>query len=294
MLNKGNKMKYTVVIPEHNEKQNLKETIDNIKSTQKNCDHIEHINDEARLGTSYSRHLGIFQSKNDVIITIDAHMRFEDGALDKMAEHITKSEIDTVCCLMTHYNETFDFTKAKYTGAKLLWKQTEEDSRKCMSAVWGNNEVGEIPAIMGGCYGFKKSTYEKLGSPWSLGYGWGYDEETLSLSIRLIGGNVELLPYACAHLYVASKSIENSSKEEELIKLWYNRLRNIYYLPLSDKDRLELINYMLKDNSFKNNKDIIMAELDKRIPQIDIARDILISNQTVSFEDYAKKWIIGY
>ena len=285
---------YTVVIPEHNEKQNLAETIANIKATQKNCVHIEHVNDTERMGTSYSRHVGITRVKTEVIITIDAHMRFMPGALDKMAQHIADSTQDTLCCLRCHYNDSFDFDKPSYTGAKLLWKQDEKENRKAISAVWDSNDVGEIPAVMGGCYGFKKSSYLKMGEPWKLGFGWGGDEETLSVAMRLIGGVVELLPYRCAHLYIPRKEIDTTSENAGVSKVWYNKVRNLFYFPISNEQRNDLLEFTLSCDEIKDNRHLVTNLIDERLNEINKCKDILIKNQKIHFDDYASKWISGF
>lgn len=59
-------MKYTVVIPEHQEEENYKLTEANILETQENCSEIIRIKDTEGKGTSYSRHMGIDQAKTEI------------------------------------------------------------------------------------------------------------------------------------------------------------------------------------------------------------------------------------
>lgn len=281
-------MKYTVVIPEHQEEENYKLTEANILETQENCSEIIRIKDTEGKGTSYSRHMGIDQAKTEIIITCDAHMRFAKNALDNMANHIASHDGDILCCLQCHYNETLSFDEALYTGAKLIWKQDEEKEKKTLSAVWDSNAVGEIPAVMGGCYGFTKTSYKKIGEPMKLGIGWGGDEESISIAMRLIGGTVELLEYRCAHQYFKTKKRIGNANQ-----VWYNRLRILYYLPLDDVTTKELRDFTFQSNDLKDNTET-QKMLDGKMAEILASRKVLESNQKVSFKDYAEKWLTGY
>lgn len=285
-------MHYSVVIPERNEPENFKLTAENILSTQKNCNDIQHLNDVNGNGTSYSRHQGVISAKNDLIITCDAHMRFMPGALDKMAAYIADHQ-DMLCCLKCHHNPDMSFDDVPYCGAEIHWKQEEPNNNRALSAKWrGEKTAGQISAVMGACYGFKRSSYLRLGSPWRLGVAWGNDEETISIAIRLIGGSVELFDAECSHQ--ARKVSAYQLTENDVSGVWYNRIRNLYYLPLSPQQRYELEQYVMNNPDAISRQRQIKKILSTKIEQISESAQILLENQTVSFEQYAQQWIKGY
>ena len=285
-------MKYSVVIPERNEKDNFEKTKQNILATQKNCSEVIHIEDTKGLGTSYSRHLGVIKSSNEIIITCDAHMKFKPESLDNMAEYIADNE-DALACLKCYHNEKMSFEEACYYGADLLWVQEEKNNDRVLSAVWRKlNSCGEIASVMGACYGFKKSSYNKIGQPWKLGVAWGLDEETISIAMRLIGGSVALLDYECSHLL--KKQSSYNLTHNDTIGVWYNRIRNLYYLPIDNNTVNELHKIVMNNPNARQNEPQINLLLKSKMKDIIDSKKVLMANQKVSFEDYADKWLIGY
>jgi len=283
--------KFSVVIPERNEKQNFEETKQNILETQKHCDEVIHIEDIKGYGTSYSRHLGVIQAQNEIIITCDAHMRFKPNALDLMADYIAENE-DILCCLKCYHNKNMSFNEACYYGADLLWVQEEKDNDRVLSAVWRKEKTcGEIASVMGACYGFRKSSYDKIGQPWKLGVAWGLDEETISMAMRLIGGKVELLDYECAHLL---KTVSNYNlNKNDYIGVWYNRIRNLYYLPIDIDTAKEMHKIVMNNANARLHAPQIDLLLKSKMKDILEAKKVLMTHQKVSFDDYANKWIYG-
>lgn len=285
-------IKYSVVIPERNEKDNFEKTKQNILNTQKNCNEVIHIEDLKGYGTSYSRHLGVMQAQNNIIITCDAHMRFKQNALDNMADYIADSE-DALACLKCYHNANMSFDEACYYGADLLWVQEEKNNDRVLSAVWRkSNSCGEIASVMGACYGFKKTSYDKIGQPWRLGVAWGLDEETISMAIRLIGGKVELLDYECAHLLKHKSNYHLCDKD--YIGVWYNRIRNLYYLPIDIDTCAELHRIVMNNSNARKYAPQIDLLLRSKMKDINESKKILMTNLKVSFEDYATQWITGY
>lgn len=285
-------MKYSVVIPERNEAENFKLTAENIMQTQRNCNDIRHIEDSQGNGTSYSRHAGTVKAINEIIITCDAHMRFKPGVLDDMAQYIADNPL-SLACLKCHHNETISFDDCCYYGAEIHWKQEEKNNNRALSAKWrGSTATGEISAVMGACYGFDRRTYRKLGEPWRLGVAWGNDEETISIAIRLIGGSVVLLDGECAHQLRRVSGYQVS--EADVIGVWYNRIRNLHYLPIEPATAAELQEYVLSNPDSANRRKEILKLLAKKMPEIQQAKAVLINNQTISFSDYATKWIVNY
>jgi hypothetical protein len=285
-------MKYSVVIPERNEAENFKLTAENIMQTQKHCNDIRHVPDNQGNGTSSSRHAGTVKAINEVIITCDAHMRFKAGALDLMAQYIADNPL-SLACLKCHHNETMSFDDNCYYGAEIHWKQEEPNNNRALSAKWrGSTATGEISAVMGACYGFDRRTYRKLGEPWRLGVAWGNDEETISIAIRLIGGSVVLLDGECAHQL--RKVSGYQVNEADIIGVWYNRIRNLHYLPIEPATAAELQEYVLSNPDPTRRRKEIIRLLNYKMPDIQQSKSVLLNNQTISFNDYATKWIINY
>ena len=217
---------YTVVIPERNEGQELEKTIDNITETQESVSEIIVQSDKRGCGSCRTRHDGLMRSQTEVVITIDAHMRFEPGALDNLASFIAEDET-RVACLQCCHNRDLAFTETAYSGADLY----EQGPEYVFEAKWRHSgETGEIACLMGACYGLNVDFYKSLGSPWALGRGWGCDEQFLSIATRLAGGSVHVLPYRCSHLYRDGRAVPYRQTLAEITNIHYNRLALIEYV----------------------------------------------------------------
>jgi hypothetical protein len=261
-------------------------------STQKHCNDIRHIQDNQGNGTSYSRHAGVIRAKNEIIITCDAHMKFMPGVLDSMAQYIADNPL-SLACLKCHHNFDMNFNDNCYCGAEIQWKQEEPNNNRVLSAKWRPaTTTGEISAVMGACYSFDRRTYQKLGEPWRLGIAWGNDEETISIAIRLIGGSVVLLDGECSHQLRKVSGYQLT--ENDISGVWYNRIRNLHYLPIEPATAAELQEYVLSNPDPTRRRKEILNLLSKKMPEIQQAKKILLKNQAISFNEYAKKWIVNY
>lgn len=210
---------YTVVIPHRNEGKDLAETIANIEETQDNCAAIIAKEDKARAGTAATRHAGTMNSKTDIVISIDAHMRFEPGVLDRLAGFVAEDET-RVACLSCHTNPECSFDTAGYWGADLH----EFGDEYPLEPKWAKRaEPGEIACLMGACYGFSRAFYEKIGMPWSIGEGWGCDETLLSIPARLAGGSVHVLSGRCAHRSRRPEEVRYRQTPDEIAAIWRTR-----------------------------------------------------------------------
>jgi len=284
---------YAVLICHRNEEQNLLDTVANIRATQKHC--VEYVLDADAdgAGTSQMRHRGVMKSTREILIACDAHMRFAPGALDAMADFVAANPL-RVSCLKCHHNSTLSFGDKPYHGADLWLKVRERDQFTALTPRWRQvdpaavtTEPEEIGCVMGACYAFSRDLYNRIGQPWSMGRGWGCDEERLSIAARLVGGSVWLHPAECAHLYRAQSQIPYQLTPQDCVNVWYNRLSLLYYLPLPLELRIELSDWLHLNNTvtptIKNQ--IRISDL------IDECRQILMNNQTIEWQDYAQQWL---
>ena len=256
-------MKYSVIIAQRNE-PDLQNTLDNIKATQANAETIV-INDKSGKGPQYCRNTGIHSSTTEIVIVIDAHMRFAKGALDDMAEYIAKNP-DHVACAKCHHNSTMDLKDNPYMGARFCWKSQELNQYWIMHGKWrSETTTGEIGCVMGACYAFNRSRYiEVLKSPWRFGKGWGMDEETLSLSNWLSGGKVMLLDIDVAHLARTGSQVPFIYSPQQFDGVWANRLALLRMFPIPAAETEELVQWLCQNNIMQNRWNEINGLLDHR------------------------------
>ena len=265
-------MKYSIVIAERNETENLKQTIANIQATQKGDFEIIAISDNSGKGPQFCRNEGINRAKNDTIIITDAHMRFKPGVLDKQAEYTAKNQ-NHLSCLKCHHNRTMSLDDSPYMGAKFTWKSQERSQFWILHGQWrSENTTGEIPCVMGACYGLSKANYiDKLKNPLRFGKGWGMDEELLSITNWLCGGKTILLDLDCAHLERVQTDIPYRFTHENMCGVWANRFALLAILPMSMADVNELRNWLDRNADVQRNKRKIMSlvDVDAMMNQLD-------------------------
>lgn len=250
-------VKYTVVIPERDEGEELEATVKNIRETQLYCDEIIVVHDDAKHGTARSRHRGVAEAKHPVVITVDGHMRFQQNALDMMARHIEGSS-SAVCCLVCHHNEECSLDGPGYFGADLY----EFGGEYALEPKWAKRkDTGNVDCLMGACYGVHKSWYDLIGQPWRIGRGWGCDETLLSIPTLLCGGTVQVLPFHCAHRAKKAAHVQYRQTPEEINAIWWTRralvelvkpdnmeelLGRMHYVPPTNADTVEVVRQHLE------------------------------------------------
>jgi glycosyltransferase involved in cell wall biosynthesis len=289
-------MKYSIIIAERNEKENLQQTIKNIKETQKGEIEFIIISDDKGKGPAYCRNAGLQAAKNDICIITDAHMRYRAGALDKQAEY-ARNNPDSLTCLKCFHNEKMSFTGNPYMAAEIKWKSKIErpDATPQFWVLHGQwrkeKTTGEISCIMGACYALSRSRYiETLKSPLRFGRGWGMDEEMLSIITWLSGGKVEILPLECAHLYRLQPQVPYKMTHENIYGVWANRFSLAYMLPMCDDDRKDLSAWLSQNTDCKRFKEEIRQILD--FPALEAQRDYY-AKFTRSFDEWKTKYITG-
>lgn len=169
------------------------------KSIGKNAT-VYTVEDKTCEGPAKTRHRGITLSNEDIIIIIDAHMRFKDDALKVMAKHAEKNGL---CCAITHHNEKCEFTKeGLYYGARFAYKVKEGQNYSCLIGKWSEaKKAGPVTCVMGGAYAFTREWYMKVGQPLAMLPGWGGDEEALSVASWMSGQMPHCVDAHIAHRY---------------------------------------------------------------------------------------------
>lgn len=266
---------YTVVIPHRNEGKELAATIENIQETQENCVAIIAQEDKTGAGTAATRHAGTMRAETRIVITIDGHMKFDPEALDNLASFLAM-DMTRVGCLSCHTNPECSFDGAAYWGADIH----EFGNEYALEPKWAKRSApGEIACLMGACYGFSRPFYEALGSPWSIGRGWGCDETLLSIPTLLAGGSIHVLADRCAHRMKKPKDVAYRQSEKEIAAIWYTRAALLEYI---QPDNLKALRaHMQKDRNlpFRFGKEVAKAA------------EMLAAARTMSYSDFRAKWL---
>ena len=239
-------MKYSVIIAERNE-PDLKNTVDNIKANS--AAHVVVMSDTKGYGPQSMRDKGIgLSTSSDVVIVMDGHMRVKAGTLDAMAEHCAQNP-QTVATTYCHHSYKQDWTSKPYAGASIEWTSQGKDANEpqAFTAKWRTERTtGQIPCIMGACYGFTRDWYmDGLRRPWQFGTGWGCDEELLSAATWLRGGSVELLDLAVWHQARKPGLVPYRLTDAQLYGVWANRVRILDMMPMNEADRAELVRHLM-------------------------------------------------
>lgn len=144
------------------------------------------------LGIANCRELGISLAKTDNILLLDGHMRMFES-LDRLDSMI---EDKTVYCLNT---KNIGRPMGDRFGAFIKWDNMNTIFIK--KDYYPDENVVDIPCILGAAYAFKKSFWYYFGGIKELS-GYGLDEVLISTKVFLIGGSCKLIKdmYA-SHLY---------------------------------------------------------------------------------------------
>ena len=159
------------------------------------------IEDAHRAGPARTRNFGIEQADDaDVIILIDAHMRFDSDVLRRMARKVY--EDGGLICPLCHHDAPLSMDGHLYAGARIVWTCEENGQRKPLDAKWSKDtRPGKRACVMGACYAFRRDWYMRAGRPLAMLPGWGGDEAALSIAAWLTGWTPEVIDGHVAHLY---------------------------------------------------------------------------------------------
>lgn len=220
----------TVIIPFLNEGDEITNTLKNIRETAA-CDNLPIllINDASidgfdyekvadRFSARYIKHTirkGVAASRDEAIniidtdyfVLLDGHMRFYQKGWDDILLNYLSSNSRIVWCARTraltkrHDGQIIWDDGAKAFGAYMeLWKGS-------WNIAWNyvdpdpENEIVDIPCILGACYASNKKYWQYLGGLNGL-IEYGMDEQMISTKVWLEGGKCKLIKkLEVGHIY---------------------------------------------------------------------------------------------
>ena len=185
----------------------LQPTLDDAaRSAGKGCK-VFAVEDRDQSGPGMNRDRGIMAaSSSDVVVVIDAHMRFQGDVISRMVAECRKTG-GLINCFCHHSDQPYSFDGNLYAGARMVWRNKVGNIFLPLVAQWFNTATtkgkikdGKRTAVMGACYAFPREWYIEAGQPLAILNGWGCDEESLSIAAWLSG-----IPIMCYEGHVAHK-----------------------------------------------------------------------------------------
>jgi len=201
-------MNPAVIIPWRDGEDDLQATIDSAADSI-GAGEVYPVEDKTGAGPGQTRHRGIIKAKkSDIIILVDAHMRFDGDVLRRMARQVARR--GGLLCAKCYHNEacSFDSTHPSgatyYAGANIEYMGEDQNGHASLVWKWSSDqEPGERACVGGACYVFKRSWYMKTGQCLSALPGWGGDEEALSITAWLSGHAPRVFDGRVAHRWRA-------------------------------------------------------------------------------------------
>lgn len=209
-------MRTAVVIAWRDGETELQATIDSVSESIGKAQ-VCAVEDKTGAGPARTRHRGIEAAKGcDVVIIVDAHMRFHGSVLSDMAREVRRN--GGLYCAKCHHNEecTFDAKhpsgKTWYAGADIHYKGHDQNGRQALVWKWSDNpEAGPRACVGGACYAFSRSWYYEVGQPLAALPAWGCDEEALSISAWYSGYEPTVFDGHVAHRWRPSPPWKSAS-----------------------------------------------------------------------------------
>lgn len=176
----------------------LEATLQSAQASAGSAGRVIAIEDKNANGPGYNRHRGIEAAAgSEVIIVIDAHMRFDGETLLSMGRRARNGGLLVPYC---YHNAECAFTGEPYAGARIVYRAKDRKEHIPLSAKWSKEKKpGQRGAVMGACYAFRRDWYYDVGQPLAMLKGWGCDEEALSIAAWLSGSAPELVDGKVAH-----------------------------------------------------------------------------------------------
>lgn len=197
------------------------------------------VEDKDQTGPGRNRDRGIMAATDaDVIIIIDAHMRFQGDVLAQMANQVRKH--GGLICPLVHHHDRMTFDGRPMAGASIAWMATDHHPQfSPLSAAWSGS-AGPRPctAVKGDCYAFRRQWYLDAGRPLAMLAGWGGDEEALSIAAWLCGEPISVFdghvarPIAAGLPWPAPSAVPMVESRAALVKAFvieYNARNELMY-----------------------------------------------------------------
>lgn len=198
-------MKTAVIIPWRKGETELQTTIESAtKSIGKGT--IIPIEDVDGQGPGKTRDRGIMAAGDaDVIVIVDAHMKFQGKVLQQMAKKVYKDS--GLECAICHHNEGCEFNTlhpsghGAYYGADIHYKGQDSNGNNALLWKWQDSRLsaGPVACVGGACYVFRRDWYMDVGRPLDILPCWGGDEEVLSMAAWYSGFQPNVFDGHVAH-----------------------------------------------------------------------------------------------
>lgn len=278
----------TVIIPFLNEKEEVYNTVQNIRKTGGDKIFIMLINDasdddydyeqvaktfnttyikhDERKGVATSRDEGIELCVTEFFLLMDAHMRFfRNDWVEIIISNLKNDYRALLCCqsavLMKNEDGSvyIDKNRSKTYGAYIDFDSTDV----CMQAKWNTfdpnpeSDIVDIICVLGAGYACNKTYWKHLKGLEGL-QSYGMDEQLISIKVHLEGGRCHLLkPIIAGHLYRQAFPYKN-----ENIDLIYNKLYIAeMFLPNLEKYKI----FKTLETQYKNDfKQAMKALIEKK------------------------------
>jgi hypothetical protein len=158
------------------------------------------------IGTSQARRYGVSITKGDVLVSMDAHMRFAPDWLDRMLLHVESGAL--LCTAWWDY----ELTRPLCWGADFLWCGERDYATARLPGFAFRHRIKypgqgavEVPMLIGACYMMLRSSYDRLGGFSPFFRTWGKLEQDLSLRAWIVGLEVKCVTGAHVGHYTRSK-----------------------------------------------------------------------------------------
>jgi GT2 family glycosyltransferase len=242
----------SVIIPYHNDVDDLKETLDSLYDTM-NAEpwevivvndggrnklkgyerrNLTHIDNPVNLGVGRSFDLGASVARYDTLFLSGADITHYNGDYVKeMYDTVQSHPHALVCTTMSSYKNP----DRKFYGADILFKITEEDlpensplrnkglpHRSILEGKWRpktDDSTYQLPSLMGAFYGVTRDWYEHIRG-FEMHYIWGSLEPYISLKSWLLGGEVLIN----TDIDVLHKSNRTGFAHKDPVAYVYNRM----------------------------------------------------------------------
>ena len=217
-------MKAGIVIAWRKGENDLQATAEDAAHSTGRGVNIYKVEDTTAAGPAQTRHRGIAAAGEcDVIVILDAHMRFQGDVLRRMVKEVRAN--GGLLCPLCHHNADCSFDAhggSYYAGAEIVyraaWRAGEREERHALCWKWStDSKPGPRGCVGGACYVFRRDWYMSAGQPLAALPGWGCDEEALSIAAWMSGAQPTVFDGHVAHRWRAAPPWPVGSQEHAAV-----------------------------------------------------------------------------
>jgi hypothetical protein len=149
------------------------------------------------IGTSQSRRKAAAASTGDVLVSVDAHMRFSPDWIEHMLAHVNSGAL--LCAAWWDY----DLKRALCWGADFVWcGERDYAAGRCPGlgfrhrTTFPGEKAVDVPLAIGACYMVLRESYDRFGGFSPFFRTWGKLEQDLCARAWITGVGVKCVPGA--------------------------------------------------------------------------------------------------